>query len=239
VRILRPSINALRVAAALAWTGGCIMAALVATAFWRRRRPGLELARRVWSPVVLRLAGARLEVEGRERLDPSRAYFFAGNHQSWLDGPALFMALPMPVLFLAKQELARVPFVGRYLASMGMVFVDRAHRQQMGRTVGQTAALLREGWSVLAFPEGTVTPDGRVLPFKTSTFAAAVDAGAPVVPVALVGTGRVLPIDGLRLHPGPIRVSIGEPISTAGLARGDRGELARRVQREVEAMMGR
>jgi 1-acyl-sn-glycerol-3-phosphate acyltransferase len=237
VRILRPLINAVRVVAAVVWTGGCIMVALIATTIRRRRELGLTLARRVWSPVLLRIAGARLEVEGRERLDPSRAYFFAGNHQSWLDGPALFMALPMPVLFLAKQELAKVPFVGDYLERMGMVFVDRAHRGKSARAVGQTAGLLREGWSIVAFPEGTLTRDGSVLPFKTPTFAAAVDAGVPVVPLALDGTGRVLPGGAFWLHPGPIRVSIGEPISTAGLTRDDRGELARRVQREVEGMM--
>lgn len=237
MRILWPLINATQVLLAAVWTAGWITVALIASALRGSPAPGLALARRVWGPGTLRIATARLQVEGRERLEPSLAYFFAANHQSWIDIPALFATLPLPVLFLAKRELAAVPFLGRYIEKMGMVFVDRSERRETVRTVGHAAERLRQGWSILSFPEGTRTCDGRVQPFKTATFAAAVDAGVPVVPVALEGAGRVLPRGGFRVRPGLIRIRIGEPIPTAGLTRDDRGELAQRVQREVEGML--
>jgi 1-acyl-sn-glycerol-3-phosphate acyltransferase len=237
MRFLWPLVNVLQMALAGIWTAGCITVALIASAVRGRPDPGLALARRVWAPGCLRIGGARLQVEGRERIDPSRACFFAANHQSWIDIPVLFAALPPPVLFLAKRELARVPLMGRYIEKMGMVFVDRADRRQAVRTVGHAAARLREGRSILSFPEGTRSPDGRVQRFKTATFAAAVEAGVPVVPVALEGAVRVLPRGPLRIRPGLIRVRIGERISTAGLTRADRAELASRVQREVERLL--
>jgi 1-acyl-sn-glycerol-3-phosphate acyltransferase len=219
------------------WTAGWITVALTASALRGRPDPGLTLARRVWGPGLLRLAGARLQVAGQQRLDSSPAWFFAANHQSWIDIPVLFTALPVPVLFLAKRELARVPFLGSYIERMGMVFVDRTDRRQAVDTVGRATARLREGRSLVSFPEGTRTPDGRVRRFKTATFAAAVEAGVPVVPVAIDGARRVLPRGGFRARPGLIRVRIGEPISTSELKRDDRAELAARAQREVEELL--
>ncbi len=237
MRFLWPLINVLQMALAGVWTASCITVALIASAVRGRPDPGLALARRVWAPGCLRIGGARLQVEGRERIESSQTCFFAANHQSWIDIPVLFAALPLPMLFLAKRELARVPFMGRYIEKMGMVFVDRADRRQAVRTVGHAAARLREGRSILSFPEGTRSRDGRIQRFKTATFAAAVEAGVPVVPVALAGAVHVLPRGPLRIRPGLIRVRIGEPIPTAGLTRGDRAELADRVQREVERLL--
>jgi 1-acyl-sn-glycerol-3-phosphate acyltransferase len=140
---------------------------------------------------------------------------------------------------VAKRELARVPFLGRYIAAMGMVFIDRSHRQDSARSVGAATARLREGWSVVSFPEGTRSRDDTVRPFKTATFAAAIEAGVPVVPIAIAGAGRVLPPVGWHPRPGPIRVLIGEPIATAGLDRAGRAGLAERAQAEVEALLAR
>jgi len=185
MRILWPLVNAFQVALAAVWMAWWVTVAVIASAIRGSQGPGLALARRVWAPGTLRIAGARLQVEGRERLDPARAYFLAANHQSWIDIPALYAALPVPVLFIAKRELARIPFLGGFIDKMGMVFVDRTDRRETVRTVGHALARLREGWSILSFPEGTRTTDGRVQPFKTATFAAALEAGVPVVPVAL------------------------------------------------------
>ena len=230
-------INLLQAVLVALWTGGGIPLTLIACAVLRRKHLGLTLARRVWAPVLLRFGPVRLQVEGRERVDPSRAYFVVANHQSWVDIPALFAALPVPLLFLAKRELAHIPFLGSYIEAMGMVYVDRAARKESTRTVDQAARRLREGLSILSFPEGTRSPDGRVRPFKTASFAAALDAGVPVVPVALEGPARILPRDGFRARPGTIRVAIGEPIPTASLSREDRAALARRTQEEVEALL--
>jgi 1-acyl-sn-glycerol-3-phosphate acyltransferase len=230
-------INLLQAVLVALWTGGGIPLTLIACVVLRRKHLGLTLARRVWAPVILRFGPVRLRVESRARLDPSLTYFFAANHQSWVDIPALFAALPVPLLFLAKRELARIPFLGSYMEAMGMVYVDRAARKESTRTVSQAAQRLREGFSILSFPEGTRSPDGCVRQFKTATFAAALESGVPVVPVALEGPARILPRDGFRVRPGTIRLAIGEPIPTAGLKRDDRAELARRAQEEVERLL--
>jgi 1-acyl-sn-glycerol-3-phosphate acyltransferase len=237
MRFLWPLINAFQWVVACVWTAGWVTVALIVSAVRGRPDPGLALARLVWGPGLVHLAGARLRIEGRERIDPSRAYFFAANHQSWMDIPVMFADLPVPVLFLAKRELARVPFLGRYIEKMGMLFVDRANRREAMRTMEHAAARLREGRSLLSFPEGTRTPDGRVQRFKTASFAAALEAGVPVVPVAIEGARRVMPRDSFRVRPGVIHVRMGDPVPTSGLTRDDRAELASRVQWEVEKLL--
>ena len=237
MRILWPLINLLQALYAMALTAVWVTIALAVSLVARSRRAGLFLARHVWAPGCLWGGFARLSVEGRARIATGGPFFFVANHQSWMDVPALFAALPLPVLFVAKQELARVPFMGRYIAAMGMVFIDRSHRQQSARSVGNATGRLRQGWSVVSFPEGTRSRDGKVQRFKTATFAAAIEAGAPVVPVALEGPGKVLPPDGFRPRPGTIRVLIGEPIPTAGLDRAERAALAERAQSEVESLL--
>jgi 1-acyl-sn-glycerol-3-phosphate acyltransferase len=237
MRILWPLINVFQAFYAMAWTAVWVTVALTVSLLTRSRGAGLFLARRVWGPGCLRGGFVRLTVEGRERVASGGPFFFVANHQSWMDVPALFAAIPLPVLFVAKQELSRVPFMGRYVAAMGMVFIDRGHRQKTARSVGQATGRLRQGWSVVSFPEGTRSRDGQVQRFKTATFAAAIEAGVPVVPVALDGPGKVLPPDGFHPRPGPIRVLIGEPIPTAGLDRSERATLAERAQAEVEALL--
>lgn len=219
------------------WTAGWIVAALLVTVITWRRRLGLALARRAWAPGVLRICGARLEVTGRDRVDFSRPHMFAANHQSWLDIPSLFAALPTDLLFVGKRELRQVPFIGWYMSAMGMVFVDREVRRDADRVVSQAARRLREGWSLLTFPEGTRSQDGRPQRFKTAFFAAPLDAQAPVVPVGIAGAEKVLPKGSLRPRPGVIRVALGEAIPTRDLTRADRGGLAKRTQEAVEALL--
>ena len=229
-------INTLQGVLIALWTAVWILVALLLSAAVRSRRPGLFLARQVWAPGLLRTVFARLEPVDLEGIDLSRPCFFAANHQSWIDIPALFAALPVPVLFVAKRELGRVPFLGWFMKGMGMVFVDRDDRKEAVRSVAAAAERLRQGWSLLSFPEGTRS-DGRVQRFKTATFAAAIEAGAPVVPIAVEGAGRILPRYSLKGRPGRVRVAIGEPIPTAGLRREDRAALARRAQQAVETLL--
>ncbi len=228
--------NAVQLAFTLLWSAACISAALVLLALTRRRAAPLAMARRLWAPGLLRGAGARVEVKGVAGLDSNSAYVFASNHRSMIDIPALFVALPAPLRFVVKAELRAVPFLGWYIAAMGMVFVDRAGQRKAVRSMRRVPEILRAGESVACFPEGTRSRDGTIGPFKGGPFLMAIEAGVPVVPVALVGTGAVLPPKGFRVRSGVIRVRVGRPIPTAGLAPNERGELARRVRDEVERL---
>ena len=236
-RALWRVLNLLQTAIAFLWSALMITAALLVTLITRRRGPALAMARRLWAPGLLLDVGARLEVVGVDGRELPHPALVVANHQSWIDIPALFRAVPLPLLFVGKRELARVPFLGWYMSATGMVFVERELRSEATRSVGEAAARLNEGWCLLTFPEGSRSSDGRVQRFKSGSFAAAIEAGAPIVPVAIEGAGRVLSKEGLRVRPGTIRLTVGEPIPTAGLAAADRHDLARRTQREVEALL--
>jgi 1-acyl-sn-glycerol-3-phosphate acyltransferase len=218
------------------WSALWISIALLVTALCWRRGPALALARRVWAPGLLAW-GVPLVVLGSERVDFRKAHLFVANHQSWLDVPALFAGLPVPLLFIAKRELARVPFIGWYMQAMGMVFVERSARAAGAASVSQATDRLARGWSLLSFPEGTRSRDGRVHAFKSAGFAAAIEAGVPVVPIAVEGADRVLPPGGFRVRPGRIRLVVGDPIPTTGLTRDDRTALARRAQQAVVRLL--
>lgn len=230
-------VNALQALATAVWMGVWVSVALAATALTGRPRTALALARRVWGPGQVAIGGARVVVRGAERLDPARAYLFVANHQSWVDVPALFAALPFDLHFLAKKELARVPFLGAYIRAVGMVFVDRAAPREARSSIGRTAGLLASGRSVVSFPEGTRSRDGALGEFKSGGFGAAIESGAAVVPVALVGPGHVLPAGGFRPRPGTIEVRVGAPIPTGELGAQGRTELARRAQAAVAALL--
>jgi 1-acyl-sn-glycerol-3-phosphate acyltransferase len=229
--------NALQLLFTLLWTAGWICLALLVRVLTGGRHWPLRMASRCWAPGLLHGAGARLEVHGLERVDWSRPHVFVANHQSMIDICALFRALPVPVRFVLKQELAKVPFVGWYARAMGMVFIERASARSSARRLHAAVDVVRGGASVCAFPEGTRSRDGRVGPFKGGAFQLAIDAGVEVVPVAIEGSGRVLPAAGFRVRPGTIVLRIGDPLSTQGLAPHDRNTLAQQARAAVVALL--
>jgi 1-acyl-sn-glycerol-3-phosphate acyltransferase len=236
-RLLWLPVNALQLAFTLLWSAFWISLALAVHLVARSQRFQLALARWVWAPGLVYGAGARLAVRGRERLRPGRGVLFVANHSSWIDIPVLYMALRVPLCFLAKRELARVPFLGAYIRAMGMVFVDRRDPRRASASVDQAARRLAAGDSVVSFPEGTRSRDGGLGRFRSGGFGAALQAGTEVVPVAIVGAGRVLRADGFHVRPGRIEVRVGSPIPTTGLDAGSRAGLARRAQEAVRDLL--
>ena len=232
------ALNALQLIYTIAWTAGCIVLALIVKAAnGGRTHLPLRMAARLWAPGLLHGALARLRVEGLEHVNFSRPHVFVANHQSIIDICALFRALPIPLRFVLKQELRKVPFIGWYAAAMGMVFIERGKARDASRNLRAAAHLLREGASLCAFPEGTRSRDGALRPFKGGAFQAAIEAQVPVVPVAIEGSGAVLRPSGFQVRPGTIIVRIGEPISTLGLQPHDRQKLAQQVHEVVNAML--
>lgn len=230
--------NGVQLVYTIAWTAGCItLALLVLLLTGGRRGLPLRMAARLWAPGLLFGAGARLRVEGLERVDFAKPHVFVANHQSIIDVCALFRALPVPIRFVIKQELGKVPFIGWYARAMGMLFIERGRAREAAARLQGVVALVRNGDSLCAFPEGTRSRDGTVGPFKGGAFQVALAARVPVVPIAIQGSGTVLPASGFRVRPGTIHVRIGAPIPTAGLNAGDRHALALRAQGAVAAML--
>ncbi len=233
--------NTLQLAFTLLWTAGCIALAMAVHALTGRREPSLRMASRLWAPGLLGGAGAAVVVEGAEGIDWSRPHMLVSNHQSVIDICALFRAVPVPLLFLLSKETMQWPLVGWYARSMGMPFIDRGNPRAAPATLRSAAQLVRGGAQLCLFPEGTRSRDGVVAPFKAAAFQSAIDAGVDVLPVALEGTGAVLPATGLfAVRPGTIRVRFGAPIATAGDgAELDRQQLARRAHADIVALLRR
>lgn len=231
--------NAVQFAFMLVWTAVWITLALVVHAVLRDRHWPLRMASSCWARALLGGAGARLEVEGLERVDWTRNHVFVANHESVIDICALFRAVPVPLRFLLKHEMTRVPFVGWYAKAMGMVFIDRSSRRAAVGFLRQSADVVRSGASLCIFPEGTRSRNGVIGAFKGGAFQAAIDGGADVVPVALHGTGAVLPPDGFfRIRPGMIRVCFGTPLATCTEAgRVDRQQLADRAHASILTLL--
>lgn len=225
--------NALQLVFTLAWSAACISLALIARVVTRSPRLPLIWAGCLWSPFLLVGAGARLEIRGRENIDWTRPCIVVANHQSIIDICVLFRTVPVPLRFVLKRELRRMPFVGWYARAMGMVFIDRTAGRGTATSLGNARKLLHDGATLAAFPEGTRGGTGELRRFKPGIFQAAITAGVPVVPVAIDGAGKVLPPGGFRVRPGGIRVTIGKPIPTVHLDPADRAALAAQAREEV------
>jgi 1-acyl-sn-glycerol-3-phosphate acyltransferase len=233
--------NLLQFAFTLLWTAACISLALLVRPF-AGAGPALRMAAWLWAPGLLGGAGAQLRVHGGEGLDWSRPYLVVANHQSVIDICALFRAVPVPLRFLLKDEMKRVPFVGWYAMATGMLFIARDDRRSGPQLRREAAAMLSAGRSLCLFPEGTRSRDGALGAFKAGSLQAAIDAGVEVLPVALRGTGAVLPTQGFfRVRPGRIDVSIGQPlpVRAADGAPASRQALAAEARAQVAAMLER
>ncbi len=188
---------------------------------------------RTWSRWILKTTGVRVQVTGLERLDPSRSYVLASNHQSIYDIPILFASLPLQLRIVAKESLGRIPFLGWHLQRTGHLLVDR--RNPGADIVTKMKRLVGEHHSLIVFPEGTRSVDGAVARFKKGSFLVAIDARLPVVPVSVRGSREVMRKGRLMVRPGDIRLTIHEPIPTAGVGRDQVIAFAERVREIVRA----
>lgn len=178
----------------------------------RRDRALFQKHTRAWARGVARGVGLEVEAYGTWRLDPEGTYVLMANHQSHVDIPTLFVALPMIPGFLAKAELRRVPLFGRAMEVGGHVFVDRAQRGRAVEAIAAAAEAMREVGSIMIFPEGTRSHRREVMPFKKGGFHLAKQAGVPLVPIGIRNTADILPKHGKSIVPGRVEVHVGEPI---------------------------
>jgi len=215
-----------------------VLATLAAALLVRCRGPGradsaaTDRMVRWWAAVWLRAAGARVAIDGLEHLPAGVPCVVVSNHQSNLDPIVHLRVLPLSLRVLARHGLFRIWLFGPALRMIGMIEVDRASPDFP--QIDQAAARdLAAGHSLLAYPEGTTSPDGTIGAFKDGAFIIAIASQVPVVPAAIDGTGRIWPPGRAAIHAGQVRVAAASPLPTAGLTQHDVARLREQARDAV------
>ena len=190
-----------------------------------------SLARRFWAPGLMWAGRQKFVLEGTEHCPQGPAVYLS-NHQGIPDIPMIY-CLPVTLRFVAKSTIKFVPFLGWYMLADRHVFIDRTKRSDAIRSLQRAAAQIRNGISVVMFPEGTRTRDGRIRPFKKGPFRLAIAAQVPIVPMALEGARNAWTRGQLWIRPGTLRLKLGAPISTQGLTTADTDALMMKVRHAI------
>ena len=189
---------------------------------------------------MLAIAGIKYSIIGLERLDLNSHYVFAANHESALDIPLVFAGLPFHLVAISKIELKWIPIFGWAMIAGGHFFVDRKNHTRALKSLEKAkSSMAKNPRSIIIYPEGTRSLDGKVKPFKKGGLVMAMQMGVPVVPIALCGTRDVLKKKGLTLNRKAIELRIGNPIETQNLGSENRNQFVEDVRQEVIALKAR
>jgi 1-acyl-sn-glycerol-3-phosphate acyltransferase len=186
--------------------------------------------------VAARIVGVRIRVEGRGNIPPGVCLFLA-NHTSFVDPVPIVWAIPRRVGVMLKKSLFSIPLIGWAFRLAKFVPVDRGNIGSGIVGVELAAERMKQGMSFLAYPEGTRSYDGRLLPFKRGVFIVAIKAPAQIVPMVLIGAHRIAPKGSLRIAPGEVTIRFGVPIDSSAYTIDRRSELAQRVRRAMAALL--
>lgn len=189
----------------------------------------------LWMGTLMRIAGCRVEVTGLEHVPKDRAVVFTPNHQGDYDIPIMLTVLDRPHPFVAKMEADKIPLVRSWMRLFDCVFLDRKDTRQALGALREAGELLRRGESVIVFPEGTRSRCDTLGEFKSGAFRMAIKTGAPVVPVVIDGSYRIMEANHNLMKPGTVRVTFLPPVETAGLDRAAQKALPEEVRQRIAA----
>jgi 1-acyl-sn-glycerol-3-phosphate acyltransferase len=203
---------------------------VIVCSFFSRTGNGPHLLARFWANSILWVGRIKITVTGTEKLDPDQSYIYMANHQSNADIPLLLGRLPVQFRWLAKAELFKIPIFGQALRGVGYISIDRSNRKSAFESLERAARSIRNGTSVLVFPEGTRSRDGRILPFKKGGFVLSVDSGVPIVPIIIRGTRDILSKGHFMIRPAPVTMEIMDLVETADYTRKSKDQLLDRIR---------
>jgi 1-acyl-sn-glycerol-3-phosphate acyltransferase len=189
---------------------------------------------RAWSKAIMKSIFSPMKVSGLDRIDTSKPIVYAVNHASALDIPALYAFLPFQFRILFKSELLSYPIIGWHLKRSGQICINQQQPSRSAGSIRTALKGLKAGMPLVIFPEGGRTPDGEIKPFLPGTFFLAIKAQVEIVPIALVGTFDLLPMNTYHIKCRRLEMRVGKPISTAGLTLRDMDDVSARVQKELE-----
>jgi len=203
---------------------------VILCSFFSRNGNVLHLIARSWANSILWVVWVRVTVTGGEKLEPNKSYIYMPNHQSNADIPVLLGRLPVQFRWLAKAELFKIPIFGRAMRKVGYISIDRSDRKSAFESLARAALTIRNGTSVLIFPEGTRSSDGRILPFKKGGFVLSVDAGVPIVPIVIRGTRSIVPKKHFIIRPARVTMEILDPVETSDYTRKTKDQLLEKIR---------
>lgn len=197
-------------------------------------RPGglYDRSARLWATMLVRAAGARIVLHDAERIDDGASRIYVSNHVSWFDVFVLASVLPR-YAFVAKAELFDIPIFGPGARAVGTIPIQRENRKAAFGAYHEAAGRVRDGRSVVVFPEGTRGRDYTIRPFKKGPFVLAAEAQVPLVPTLIHGTREIHPRDSWRIRAGTVHVHFLDPVSTIGSSYADRDALSRAVWERI------
>lgn len=206
-------LNAFQLILICLWTAICATLVFILTLLTLKKECTSFVGRRIWGPGLLIICRVQLIVSGTQNVDFQKKYIYASNHESLLDIPAIFTAIPVNLFFIAKKELKKVPFLGWAMQIGGMIFIDRKNKEQAKKDMMYAGELIKKGKNIISFPEGTRTKNGEMGTFKRGTFLLSMNTGIEIIPVALHGARELLPTNSFGLKPGKIYLHFLPPVS--------------------------
>ena len=203
---------------------------IVLSVFVRSGNPLHKIAR-FWGKSILVGSRIKVSVKGLSNIDLAGPYIYMPNHQSNFDIPVLLGHLPVQFRWLAKMELFKIPILGRAMRKAGYISIDRYDRESAFKSLDVAAKKIKSGISVLIFPEGTRSRDGKIRPFKKGGFVLAIDSGVPIVPIVIKGTFAIMNKGKFRVNSGHVSMIVHKPIDTAAYTRETKEGLMESVRR--------
>jgi 1-acyl-sn-glycerol-3-phosphate acyltransferase len=211
---------------------------LIVSVFDRNGRLQHKLAW-LWSWLIMKTILSPVTVTGMEKVTGSRPRVYAATHASALDIPILYVHLPFQFRIIFKSELLSYPFVGWHLRRSGQICINQQNPSASIGSIKSALKSLKSGTPLVIFPEGGRTPNGELLPFLPGAFFLAIKAQADIVPIALVGTFDLLPMNTYHIKSRPLEMRVGEPISTIGMTLRDTEVVSARVRSAIENLYSR
>ena len=202
----------------------------IATALILRRQDPVHKVGRFWANLILFASRIKVTVNGLANIDSSRSYIYMCNHRSNFDIPVLLGCLPVQFRWLAKAELFKIPIFSQAMRAAGYISINRFNQESAFESISEAARRIKDGVSVMIFPEGTRSRDGKIQPFKKGGFVLAVDAGVPIIPIILTGTRSIMPKGQMRIFPGNVTMDICKPVDTSGYTRETKDDLLERAR---------
>jgi 1-acyl-sn-glycerol-3-phosphate acyltransferase len=209
----------------------------IVTSLFSKTGDSVHHIARIWGKGILWISGIRVSISGNDHIDPDGSYIFMANHLSQFDIPVLLSAIPVQFRWLAKAELFKIPIFGRGMRGAGYISIDRSNHKSAIRSLDRAAANIRNGTSVIIFPEGTRSSDGQLMTFKKGGFFLAVDAGVPIIPLVILGTREIMPKGRMSIQSRPVHIRFLPAVDTRGYSRKSKDQLLERVRSDMLAAL--